>query len=117
MQADPNIVIPENRAKPLLYSAGDSDRSHLGTARRLEMLKPGMDRVEVERWVGSGAPLEVHPIHVAGGKATYQIDYRGDLAFATKKMAKQDCGFIRLEFDATATGHPLICVEKIPARN
>ncbi|MBM3981184.1 MAG: outer membrane protein assembly factor BamE [Planctomycetes bacterium] len=92
------------------------------TAQALPKLKPGMTRTEVEQLVGAPEPADIHPVVVVDGRATYHTAYEADLdppatvrpVGAHRPMPAERMGptrtTVKLEFDATKPGHPLVGV-------
>jgi hypothetical protein len=94
------------------------------TAQKLQKLKPGMTRTEVEVLVGVPAAEDIHPALVLDGRVTYFTAYEADLASpATVRPIRtprpqpvdrlprpQARTVVTLEFDATKPGHPLLGV-------
>jgi hypothetical protein len=87
------------------------------TAQLLPKLKPGMTRTEVEGLIGAPAPADLHPAAVAQGKVTYSTTYEADLGppptvrpIGALRPSPNPKGraVVRLEFDATKPGHPLL---------
>lgn len=83
------------------------------TTEALAQLKPGMTRAEVEGVVGTPAAHDIHPAIVEGMRVTYQIAYEVEQnpPLGDMQTRKQQ---IKLEYDATQPGHPLVGVRLAP---
>ncbi len=96
------------------------------TAEAIRKLKPGMTRTEVEVLVGAPAANDIHPASVNDGRVTYHTTYETDLdldppatvrPINTPRPGPKDRdpnlrgkAVVKLEFDATKPGHPLVSV-------
>jgi len=87
----------------------------------LPRLKPGMKRVEVERFLGPPTPDQIHPVTLNNGRMTYSTAYEFDdigppmtirpIHSRVRKFPeppRQTRALIAFVFDATVPGHPLV---------
>lgn len=95
------------------------------TAEAIRKLKPGMTRTEVEVLVGAPAANDIHPASVNDGRVTYHTTYETDQDLdppatvrpihtprpAAKDPNPRGKAIVKLEFDATKPGHPLVSVQ------
>lgn len=87
----------------------------------LPRVKPGMKRVEVERFLGPPTPDQIHPVTLNNGRVTYSTAYEFDdigppmtirpIHSRVRKFPeppRQSRALIAFVFDATVPGHPLV---------
>ncbi|MBP3958210.1 hypothetical protein J8F10_23425 [Gemmata sp. G18] len=110
--AGATLTTDEDTVAPVGHEAKPAPQ---GTTQMLFKLKPGMLRTEVEWLVGVPAPQCVHPATITAGRVTYHTSYEADLTpLSTVRPPAGHVPFtqeqtrVRLEFDATKIGHPLL---------
>jgi hypothetical protein len=121
-----DFPLPRHFAKPAIDLSDDAPmalapENSVVSSAILPRVKPGMTRVEVERFLGPPTPDQIHPVTLNNGRMTYSTAYELDdigppmtirpIHSRVRKFPqppRQPRSLIAFVFDATAQGHPLV---------